>query len=141
LEVRDHVVDLLEVMKFHLISGIPYAEPPLGELRLKPPVLKKRIDSETFDASNFGAACLQPVCNSIVLDHHHSESFKEYCHSSCVRRLFDYQCFSTCEPSGKHDTARCMFIVSSTHCHSFHFSYSGREFHLSISQMDIDHCL
>jgi len=42
-------------------TGIPYAEPPLGGLRLKPPVLKTDVDVETFDASNFGAVCLQPV--------------------------------------------------------------------------------
>jgi len=70
LEVRDRAVNLqLIYWKVHKISGIPYAKPPLGDLRLRPPVLKKKIDSETFDASNFGAACLQPVCDSIVLNH------------------------------------------------------------------------
>ncbi|KAF5333757.1 hypothetical protein D9758_016575 [Tetrapyrgos nigripes] len=40
-------------------GGIPFAEPPLGNLRLKPPVLKTNLDAETFDASNFGLACFQ----------------------------------------------------------------------------------
>ncbi|KAJ7579027.1 esterase 1 [Mycena floridula] len=40
-------------------GGIPFAEPPLGSLRLKPPVLKTSISTATFDASNFGPACLQ----------------------------------------------------------------------------------
>jgi carboxylesterase type B len=44
-----------------MVSGIPYAESPLGELRLRPPVLKKVLDEETFDASNFGPGCLQLV--------------------------------------------------------------------------------
>ncbi|KAJ3996090.1 hypothetical protein F5050DRAFT_1761930 [Lentinula boryana] len=41
--------------------GIPYAEPPIGNLRLRPPVLKTTLDTESFDASNFGFACLQSV--------------------------------------------------------------------------------
>lgn len=44
-----------------LTAGIPFAEPPLGDLRLQPPVLKTHLDVKTFDASNFGPACLQPV--------------------------------------------------------------------------------
>ncbi|KAJ6552221.1 extracellular triacylglycerol lipase precursor [Mycena vulgaris] len=42
-----------------LFAGIPFAEPPLGSLRLKPTVLKETLDGETFDASNYGPACLQ----------------------------------------------------------------------------------
>ncbi|KAF8909723.1 esterase 1 [Gymnopilus junonius] len=40
-------------------GAIPFAEPPLGELRLKPPVLKTQLDVETFDASSFGKGCFQ----------------------------------------------------------------------------------
>ncbi|KAF5325202.1 hypothetical protein D9619_009955 [Psilocybe cf. subviscida] len=42
-------------------GGIPFAEPPLGKLRLKPTVLKTRLDVKTFDASSFGKGCLQPA--------------------------------------------------------------------------------
>ncbi|KAG7445282.1 esterase 1 [Guyanagaster necrorhizus] len=39
--------------------GIPFAEPPVGALRLERPVLKTDIDTDEFDAQNFGLACLQ----------------------------------------------------------------------------------
>ncbi|KAK7019641.1 hypothetical protein VNI00_018026 [Paramarasmius palmivorus] len=41
-------------------GGIPYAEPPLGNLRLKPTVLKTSPGGDTFNASQFGLSCLQP---------------------------------------------------------------------------------
>ncbi|KAL0577565.1 hypothetical protein V5O48_004428 [Marasmius crinis-equi] len=41
------------------VAAIPYAEPPIGNLRLKPPVLKTTLSQATFDASNYGPACLQ----------------------------------------------------------------------------------
>ncbi|KAF9261946.1 esterase 1 [Marasmius fiardii PR-910] len=40
-------------------GGIPYAEPPLGDLRLKPPVLKTRLSEAIFDAGNFSRFCFQ----------------------------------------------------------------------------------
>ncbi|KAJ6566563.1 esterase 1 [Mycena capillaripes] len=40
-------------------GGIPFAEPPLGNLRLQLPVLKSSLNSNTFNATNFGPACLQ----------------------------------------------------------------------------------
>ncbi|KAL0569198.1 hypothetical protein V5O48_012773 [Marasmius crinis-equi] len=40
-------------------GGIPFAEPPLGSLRLRPPVLKTKLNSSEFDASKSGLACLQ----------------------------------------------------------------------------------
>ncbi|KAJ7923315.1 extracellular triacylglycerol lipase precursor [Mycena leptocephala] len=42
-----------------LFAGIPFAEPPLGNLRLRPPVLKASLAAGTFNASAFGPACLQ----------------------------------------------------------------------------------
>ncbi|KAF9045371.1 esterase 1 [Panaeolus papilionaceus] len=47
------------LFKQDFFGGIPFAEPPLGNLRLKPPVLKTRLNQKTFDASNFGKGCLQ----------------------------------------------------------------------------------
>jgi para-nitrobenzyl esterase len=46
--------------KLHLFKGIPYAQPPVGPLRWKPPQpLPRGPDSR--DAVEFGPACVQPV--------------------------------------------------------------------------------
>ncbi|KAF9265956.1 alpha/beta-hydrolase [Marasmius fiardii PR-910] len=47
----------LLVLEF--FGGIPYAEPPVGNLRLREPVLRPNLGVPTFDATHFGPACLQ----------------------------------------------------------------------------------
>ena len=43
-------------------GGIPYAEPPLGDLRLSPPLPKYSLSPlQSFDARSYGHRCLQPV--------------------------------------------------------------------------------
>ncbi|KDR76954.1 hypothetical protein GALMADRAFT_420780 [Galerina marginata CBS 339.88] len=49
----------ITLLGLDFFGGIPFAEPPLGNLRLKPPVLKTHLNVSTFDASNFGKGCLQ----------------------------------------------------------------------------------
>ncbi|KAJ7627511.1 esterase 1 [Mycena polygramma] len=46
--------------KLEFFGGIPYAEPPVGSLRLKPPVPLHNLGSSTFNASQYGNICLQP---------------------------------------------------------------------------------
>ncbi|ESK81637.1 extracellular triacylglycerol lipase precursor [Moniliophthora roreri MCA 2997] len=46
-----------------LVVSIPYAEPPLGNLRFQPPILKPALDVPTFNATNFGPQCLQLPAN------------------------------------------------------------------------------
>ncbi|KAJ7291433.1 esterase 1 [Mycena rebaudengoi] len=41
-------------------GGIPFAEPPIGDLRFKSAVLKPAPPTAQFDASNYGKSCLQP---------------------------------------------------------------------------------
>ncbi|KAG5635942.1 hypothetical protein H0H81_009591 [Sphagnurus paluster] len=53
------VGDDIKGLKQEFFGGIPYAEPPVGKLRLKPPVLKTRLEAQSFDARFFGPACLQ----------------------------------------------------------------------------------
>ncbi|KAG7445244.1 esterase 1 [Guyanagaster necrorhizus] len=45
-------------------GGIPYAESPLGPLRLQPPVFKPDLNVRIFNASSFGLSCLQPGMSS-----------------------------------------------------------------------------
>ncbi|KAJ6625127.1 esterase 1 [Mycena sp. CBHHK59/15] len=49
----------ITLLQQQFFGGIPFAEPPLGSLRLRPPVLKRSLDSSTLNATEFGLACLQ----------------------------------------------------------------------------------
>ncbi|KAJ6546249.1 extracellular triacylglycerol lipase precursor [Mycena vulgaris] len=49
----------LPLLQQAFFGGIPYAEPPVGDLRLRPPVLKTYLPDRIFSATAFGPACLQ----------------------------------------------------------------------------------
>jgi acetylcholinesterase len=52
--------NLLRAFIFHL-SGIPFAEPPVDDLRLSPPRPKDSLSPlRSFDARNYGYTCIQP---------------------------------------------------------------------------------
>ncbi|KAJ0171719.1 hypothetical protein K1T71_012482 [Dendrolimus kikuchii] len=53
--------------RFQAYRGIRYAEPPVGELRFKPPIDILRYN-ETFDASKEGPACPLPVPPTYYID-------------------------------------------------------------------------
>ncbi|KAF5310340.1 hypothetical protein D9611_012068 [Ephemerocybe angulata] len=42
-------------------GGLPYAEPPLGALRLRKPISKTQLGTLSYNASSHGNACLQPL--------------------------------------------------------------------------------
>ncbi|KAL0062523.1 hypothetical protein AAF712_010562 [Marasmius tenuissimus] len=47
------------LLKQDFFGGIPYAKPPLGKLRLQPPI-EAKLSEENFDAREFSPFCLQP---------------------------------------------------------------------------------
>ncbi|KAH6906700.1 triacylglycerol lipase 3 [Coprinopsis sp. MPI-PUGE-AT-0042] len=47
-------------------GGLQYAEPPVGNLRFRVPVLKKKLDVRSFNATQFGKSCLQPAVFSNI---------------------------------------------------------------------------
>ena len=44
-----------------IATGIPFAEPPIGQFRLRKPILKTRLATPSFNASAYGKSCVQPV--------------------------------------------------------------------------------
>jgi hypothetical protein len=50
-----------------VISGIPFAQPPVGEQRLRPPSLKTDLGAvTTFNATQYGFSCIQTVLSLLV---------------------------------------------------------------------------
>jgi len=53
LEYDDGEIDIVEFL------GVPYAEPPTGDLRFRPAVQVDKFESEPLDATEYGPVCLQ----------------------------------------------------------------------------------
>ena len=56
----------------HVFKGIPYAEPPVGDLRFRPPETKVPWEG-VYDATEFKSTCSQPVMAMIPTDEPKSE--------------------------------------------------------------------
>ncbi|KAF8696433.1 hypothetical protein AX14_001608 [Amanita brunnescens Koide BX004] len=50
----------LPLLQQDFFAGIPFAEVPVGKLRLQPPILKTQLGGRQFNATRFGFACIQP---------------------------------------------------------------------------------
>ncbi|TEB32790.1 esterase 1 [Coprinellus micaceus] len=53
--------------KVDFFGGIPFAEPPLGPLRLRKPILRTRLATPLFNASTYGKSCIQPLADPTTL--------------------------------------------------------------------------
>ena len=76
-------------LSYRSLSGIPFAEPPIGGLRLSPPRPKYSLfPLQSFDARNYGNPCLQPVghLSSLLCPLTHSPSYSN-CLRTCQRTV------------------------------------------------------
>ncbi|TFK25306.1 lipase I [Coprinopsis marcescibilis] len=71
-EVRLHGTRIIgqdvTASKVDFFGGVPFAEPPVGRLRFRKPVLKTSLETRIFNATNFGSSCLQPALMPGVSD-------------------------------------------------------------------------
>jgi hypothetical protein len=91
-------------------AGIPFAEAPVGKLRLQPPVLKIQLGVRQFNATHFGFACLQPVRPLSDVNNQFPMFRKGTVHRTHVRGLLNYKCFTTLGYFIKFQTARCKCV-------------------------------
>ena len=64
LQLGDTVLIGKQIQSYNVdfFGGIPFAEPPLANLRLSPPRPKYTLSPlRSFDARSYGLPCLQPV--------------------------------------------------------------------------------
>ncbi|KAM5539639.1 hypothetical protein V8D89_006748 [Ganoderma adspersum] len=59
---------LADNVTVEFFGGIPFAEPPLGDLRFAPPVAMDSLGVPTFNATMFGAPCVQPDVDGVSED-------------------------------------------------------------------------
>lgn len=52
--------------KFYAFLGLPYAVPPVGELRFQNPILYTEPWKDVYDATKQSAMCLQSVSHGFV---------------------------------------------------------------------------
>ncbi|KAH9895077.1 esterase 1 [Cubamyces lactineus] len=54
----------LGLVEEEFFGGIPYSEPPINDFRFAPPVPKDKLDTSTFDATQYGLPCPQLGLNN-----------------------------------------------------------------------------
>lgn len=59
--VRGYRVSTLAGGQLEIYLGIPFAEPPVGNLLFAPPVERRYWRPRILNATEFGAACPQPL--------------------------------------------------------------------------------
>ena len=71
IQLPDGPIRGSQTLTTRFFRGVPYAKPPLGELRWKPPVAPDPWGPEPRDATRFGASCPQkggwPTINLTVI--------------------------------------------------------------------------
>lgn len=60
-QVRGYRIPTSSGGDLDIFLGIPFAEPPLGNLRFAPPQEKKSWRGSVFNATTYGPACQQPL--------------------------------------------------------------------------------
>lgn len=60
-QVRGYRIPTSSGGDLDIFLGIPFAEPPLGNLRFAPPQEKKSWRASVFNATTYGPACQQPL--------------------------------------------------------------------------------
>lgn len=88
-------------------GAIPYAEPPIGELRFRPPVTK-RPSNYTIDASWFGPSCIQYSNGQKTV---YSEYLQGFLLTPSQEQSEDCLTLNIWAPAGKHTAAKLPVMV------------------------------
>lgn len=59
-----HPLFLLSILPTTL-AAIPFAQPPIGPQRLRPPIPRFQLDGSTFNATSFGPPCVQVASQAV----------------------------------------------------------------------------
>ncbi|ESP05700.1 hypothetical protein LOTGIDRAFT_102164 [Lottia gigantea] len=69
-KVSGEVETLSDNKRIEKYLGIPYAKPPVGDLRFEPPEPPERWEEDILEAYTLPPACAQPDMGVLYIDHH-----------------------------------------------------------------------